>query len=50
MGGEAGSMKDIAVGDMAPDFTLVDTRGAEVKLSSFRGRTSVLLVFTRGLT
>jgi peroxiredoxin len=33
------------VGDAAPDFTLKDTDGDEVTLSSFRGDTSVTLVF-----
>ena len=35
----------IAVGDAAPDFTLKDTDGNEVTLSSFRGQKSVTLVF-----
>ncbi len=35
----------INVGDDAPDFTLKDTDGNEVTLSSFRGSTSVTLVF-----
>ena len=32
----------------APDFTLTDTRGRPVSLSSFRGRKRVVLVFNRG--
>ncbi len=32
----------------APDFTLVDTGGREVRLSSYRGRRRVVLVFNRG--
>jgi len=35
----------IAVGDVVPDFTLKDTDGNEVTLSSFRGQQSVTLVF-----
>lgn len=35
----------IAVGDTAPDFTLTDTDGNDVTLSSFRGDMSVTLVF-----
>lgn len=34
--------------DIAPDFTLVDTRGNEVRLSDFRGKKHVLLVLNRG--
>lgn len=34
-----------AVGDNAPDFTLPSTSGADVTLSSFRGRKPVLLAF-----
>jgi len=33
------------VGDAAPDFTLKDSDGNEVTLSSFRGSSSVTLVF-----
>ncbi len=32
----------------APDFGLQDTQGNEVRLSNFRGRRSVVLVFLRG--
>jgi peroxiredoxin (alkyl hydroperoxide reductase subunit C) len=35
----------IAVGDIAPDFTLNDQNKQEVKLSDFRGKKNVLLVF-----
>jgi mycoredoxin-dependent peroxiredoxin len=35
----------VAVGDIAPEFTLRDQHGAEVALSSFRGEQSVLVVF-----
>jgi len=34
-----------AVGDLAPDFTLASTAGADVTLSSFRGTQQVLLAF-----
>jgi hypothetical protein len=33
------------VGDMAPDFTLLDTKRQKVTLSSFRGKKSVALAF-----
>ena len=39
--GEAGPR----VGEPAPDFTLPSTSGADVTLSSFRGRQNVLLAF-----
>jgi len=35
----------LKVGDMAPDFTLPSTTGQPVKLSSFRGKTNVVLAF-----
>ncbi len=33
------------VGDIAPDFTLLDQNRKEVKLSSFRGQKNVALAF-----
>ncbi|CAM5298455.1 peroxiredoxin [Streptomyces fumanus] len=35
----------IQVGDKAPDFELKDNHGAGVKLSDFRGRKNVVLIF-----
>jgi peroxiredoxin len=35
----------VAVGDIAPDFTLKDQSGAEVTLSSFRGAKNVVVLF-----
>jgi mycoredoxin-dependent peroxiredoxin len=35
----------IAVGDVAPDFTLRDQNNEEVTLSSFRGQKAVLIIF-----
>ena len=32
-------------GDMAPDFTLPSTQGGKVTLSSFRGKSNVVLAF-----
>jgi len=37
--------KEIAVGDMAPDFTLKDQDQKDVTLSSFRGQKNVVLAF-----
>jgi peroxiredoxin Q/BCP len=36
------------VGDFAPDFSLKDPNGDDVKLSNYRGRVNVLLAFYRG--
>ena len=38
----------IAVGDVAPDFTLVDENNKKVTLSDARGKSPVVLVFYRG--
>ena len=38
----------IAVGEMAPDFTLEDQNNRKVALSSARGSTPTVLVFYRG--
>lgn len=35
----------LAVGSVAPDFTLPDQHGARVRLSAYRGESTVLLVF-----
>lgn len=35
----------LRVGDPAPDFTLPSTSGSDVSLSSYRGRSNVLLAF-----
>jgi peroxiredoxin Q/BCP len=34
-----------AVGDIAPDFTLRDTQGRDVRLSDYRGKSNVVLYF-----
>ena len=35
----------IKVGDMAPDFTLIDQNGKKVSLHDFRGKKNVALAF-----
>jgi cytochrome oxidase Cu insertion factor (SCO1/SenC/PrrC family) len=35
----------VKTGDMAPDFTLRDQSGKQVKLSDFRGKKNVVLAF-----
>jgi peroxiredoxin len=37
-------------GDAPPDFTLQDTSGEEITLSSFKGEKLVYLVFNRGFS
>lgn len=39
---------ELKIGDQAPDFTLPDQDGKEIKLSSFRGAKNVVLVFYPG--
>ena len=38
----------VAVGEIAPDFTLEDQNGSKVTLSEARGKSPVVLVFYRG--
>jgi peroxiredoxin len=41
-------MPQVALNAPAPDFALNDFRGRSVRLSEFKGKASVLLVFNRG--
>lgn len=36
--------------EIAPDFTLLDTAGKPVRLSDYRGKKHVFLVFNRGFS
>lgn len=38
----------VTINTPAPDFALKDFQGQLVRLSDFRGKTNVLLVFNRG--
>ncbi len=41
-------MSQVSLDTPAPDFELVDFTGRSVRLSDYRGKTNVLLVFNRG--
>lgn len=43
-------MSKIVVNAQAPDFTLADTQGTPVSLSSFRNTAAVYLVLNRGFS
>jgi len=43
-------MPRVDIGAPAPDFDLEDHTGIRVRLSDFRGKTHVLLVFNRGFS
>lgn len=40
----------LAVGDVAPDFSVKDHAGNEVRLSDYRGKTVVLWFYPRAST
>lgn len=41
---------NVAVGQVAADFELTDVEGRIVRLSDYKCKKNVLLVFTRGFT
>jgi cytochrome oxidase Cu insertion factor (SCO1/SenC/PrrC family) len=41
-------LERVALGDLAPDFTLEAFKGEPITLSDFRGKKNVVLVFYRG--
>lgn len=43
-------MPKVELNAKAPDFTLEDFTGKPVKLSDYRNKSNVLLVFNRGFT
>jgi len=43
IGASAG--QSLEVGDQAPEFSLVDVSGNEVRLSDFKGKKNVVLIF-----
>jgi peroxiredoxin len=45
---EAIMAKRVAINTPAPDFSLADWQGQPVRLSGFRGKQHVILVFNRG--
>ena len=38
----------VAVGQVAPDFELTDVQGRTLRLSDYKHKKNVVLVFTRG--
>lgn len=43
-------MAKVTLNTPAPDFTLHDFRGNEIRLSNFEGQCNIILVFNRGFT
>jgi peroxiredoxin len=41
-------MPKVSLNKPAPDFALADFQGKVVRLSEFKGRANVLLIFNRG--
>jgi hypothetical protein len=42
------TMSKVSINQPAPDFALADFHGQEVRLSDYRGKQPVVLVFNRG--
>ncbi len=40
-----GDVMALKVGDVAPDFSIIDVSGNEVRLSNFKGKKNVVLIF-----
>jgi len=43
-------MPKVAINTPAPDFKLEDYKGKKVKLSDFKGKSNVILIFNRTFT
>ncbi len=43
-------MPRVELNKPAPDFALSDFQGSKVRLSDFKGKANILLVFNRGFT
>jgi peroxiredoxin len=43
-------MPKVEMNTQAPEFSLIDFKGETVRLSDFKNRKNVLLVFNRGFT
>ena len=41
----ASAVQSPEVGDRAPDFSLVDATGIEIKLGDYKGKKNVILIF-----
>jgi peroxiredoxin len=41
-------MTDEKIQPLAPDFTAADSEGKAVRLSDYRGKNNVVLIFNRG--
>ena len=41
-------MPKVAIDQQAPEFSLKDVSGSEIRLAKFQNQTNVLLVFNRG--
>jgi peroxiredoxin len=41
-------MKETKTGTLAPEFMVKDSEGKDIRLSDYRGKKNVVLVFNRG--
>jgi len=50
IGKPGGKMSKVSINTPAPDFTLEDYEGKTVRLSDFKGKSNVILIFNRAFT